>query len=489
MWRYTGLADLVNLIKACLTSSIVLVLLILFLFQFQGFSRSVCIIDFFLSIIFLSGSRLGVRIFLSDATPSFSFWTFLPYKKTDAKKILIIGAGDTGEKVLREIINSPRINMIPVGFLDDDQSKRGKTIHGVSVLGDISQLDEIAVFFEEVIIAVPSASGSQMRQIVKNCEKAGKPCKTMPPLAEIINGKVSLKMVREVTISDLLGREEVRLDDEEIKKYLFNKRILVTGAGGSIGSELVRQICRFNPRSIALLDFSEFNLYQVEMDCRIKFGYITVISYLADIRNVSTTGRIFHEYSPEVIFHAAAYKHVPMQEMNPWEAVCNNLIGTKNIVKNAIDIKADHFIMVSSDKAVRPVNIMGATKRVCELMTSGRNENVKTKFMSVRFGNVIDSSGSVVPLFQKQVASGGPVTVTHPEIKRYFMSIPEAAQLILQAGAMGEGGEIYILEMGDPIRIADLAHEIIKLNGLEPGKDIEIVFIGLRPGEKLYEEL
>jgi FlaA1/EpsC-like NDP-sugar epimerase len=345
----------------------------------------------------------------------------------------------------------------------------------------------------------------------------------MPPLGEIIDGRVSLKMIREVSMSDIIGREEVRLEEDEIRKYIFGKRVLVTGAGGSIGSELVRQVGRFNPQAVALLDMSEYNLYQVERECRERAKKHDVAAYLVDIGDLLPTRRIFESFRPDVVFHAAAYKHVPMQELNPWETVFNNLLGMRNVIACSLDVGVDKFVMVSTDKAVRPTNVMGATKRVCELMAICANEHGKckisnaaagarqaaaneavsaaggavpaagggrrTRFISVRFGNVIGSSGSVIPLFQEQIARGGPVTVTHPDITRFFMSIPEAAQLIMQAGAMGNGREIYILKMGEPVRIVDLARDVIRFNGLEPDHDIEIVFTGLRPGEKLYEEL
>ncbi|HEN20703.1 MAG TPA: polysaccharide biosynthesis protein, partial [Desulfobacteraceae bacterium] len=393
------------------------------------------------------------------------------------------------EMILREIYDNPRINYMPVGILDDDRRKWGSAIHGVRILGNLDHLSEITDRFDEILIAVPSATGAQMRHIVAACEKTDKPFKTMPPVGELIGGRVSMKVARNVTLSDIVGREEVRLDEENISKYLMNKRVLVTGAGGSIGSELVRQVSLFKPQAIALLDFSELNLYQVELDIRKRFKDMTIHACLVDLRNLHTTRRIFDEFKPDVVFHAAAYKHVPLQELNPWEALSNNLLGTKHAVECSIDCGVEKFVLVSSDKAVRPSNIMGASKRICELLSGSVNGKSSAKFVSVRFGNVLGSSGSVIPLFQQQIALGGPLTVTHPEITRYFMSIPEAAQLILQAGAMAEGGEIFILKMGDPVRITDLARSFIRLHGFEPEKDIEIVFTGLRPGEKLYEEL
>jgi FlaA1/EpsC-like NDP-sugar epimerase len=310
----------------------------------------------------------------------------------------------------------------------------------------------------------------------------------MPSLGELIGGKISLRAIREINVEDILGRDEIYLDQNKIDQYLKNKRVLVTGAGGSIGSELVRQITRFNPQALGLFEFSEFNLFSLDMEIGQRNGSVTVQTYLADIRDKKTVDRIFESFHPDVVFHAAAYKHVPLQEITPWEAVFNNVLGTRNLVDAAIQKKVKKFVLVSTDKAVRPSNVMGATKRIAEMIIQAANGN-GTEFMSVRFGNVIGSSGSAIPIFQQQIAMGGPVTVTHPDMQRYFMSIPEAAQLILQAGAMGEGGEIFILDMGKPVRILDMAKDIIRLHGMEPDKDIPIKFIGLRPGEKLYEEL
>ncbi|MBN1612982.1 MAG: polysaccharide biosynthesis protein, partial [Deltaproteobacteria bacterium] len=355
--------------------------------------------------------------------------------------------------------------------------------------GTIDAIETIALDFDEILIAIPSAKGEQMRRIVALCEKTGKRYRTMPGLGELIDGKVSVGKLREVKLEDLLGRDEIHLDREVIRRFLEGKRILVTGAGGSIGSELVRQICRFQPRELALLEFSEYNLFRTEMRCRQDFPDVAVRSFLRDIRDTEGVRRVFTAFRPEVVFHAAAYKHVPIQEMNAQEAVFNNVLGTRNLVDTACEGGVESFVFVSTDKAVRPTNVMGATKRVAEMYVASMNGAARTRFMAVRFGNVLGSSGSVVPIFQQQIAEGHPVTVTHPDVTRYFMTIPEACQLILQAGAMGEGGEIFILDMGKPVRIADMARDLIHLHGLEPEKDVPIAYIGLRPGEKLQEEL
>ncbi len=490
MWRYTSILDIKNVFLASTASSIILLMTTIYAYQFLGFSRSIFIIDWGLTIFFVGGIRIGIRLTLTNHASS--LWTISPYRKSwdsSAKKLLIIGAGGAGEKVLRELLDNAGVCLNPVGFLDDAREKLGKSIHGVPVVGSLDQIDEIPLEYDEILIAIPSARGEQMRRIIDACERTGKRFRTVPSMGELIEGKVSVNAIREVTLEDLVGRDEVHLDQEKISQFLSQKRILVTGAGGSIGSELVRQISRFNPRSIALMDFSEFNLFKIEMECRQRFSHLEIFPCLGDIRDPETVNSLFSKFSPQIVFHAAAYKHVPIQEAHPREACMTNVLGTKNLVEASLKTGVDRFVLVSTDKAVRPANVMGATKRLAEMLADSMNGKSNTRFMSVRFGNVIRSSGSVIPLFQEQIARGGPVTVTHPEITRYFMTIPEAAQLILQTGAMGEGGEIFILEMGKPIRILDMARDLIRLQGYEPEKDIPIQFIGLRPGEKLYEEL
>lgn len=486
MWRYTSLVDLKKVFLAAVTSSLIVTSFVAFLYQFQGFPRSAFLIDFVLTLLFIGGIRLGVRMVLN---PGSVMQEGFRGNGKNRKKIIILGAGFTGEKVVREILDSPAMEMKPVAFLDDDRSKQGKSIHGVPVKGTLEEMGKFEDEFDEILIAIPSVKGEQMRRIISACEKTGKRFRIMPSLTELIDGRISVKAIRDVKFEDLLGREEVRLDTELLNRTYRDKRILVTGAGGSIGSELIRQLGRYRPSALALLDFSEYNLFQIEMAARRQFEAIPVKAYLVDIRSEENLRRVFAEFRPEVVFHAAAYKHVPMQELNPWEAVLNNVRGTQNLVTIAKETGTERFVLVSTDKAVRPTNIMGATKRVAEMFVECVNGGSGCRFVAVRFGNVLGSSGSVIPIFEEQITAGMPVTVTHPEVTRFFMSTVEAAQLILQAGSMGQGGEIFILDMGRPVKIADMARDLIRLHGLEPEKDIPLRIVGLRPGEKLFEEL
>lgn len=487
MWRYTGIVDLLNVIKAVTVSSLIIVTVILMLSRFQGFSRSVFIIDAVFSLILIAGIRLVIRLLLSTTTFSINKNGI---NTNEHKKMIIIGAGDAGEKVAREIYDNPSMRYKIVGFVDDDKSKVGRQIHGIKVRGRVDDLKEIVKNegVDEILIAAPSAVGKDMRSIVEICDATKIPYKTLPGMGEIIDGKVSIKTIRDISYKDLLGRPPVRLENDKISDFLKNKCVMITGAGGSIGSELCRQICRYGPSLIILFDVGESNLYSIQMELKHVVTYLKYRAVLGRIQDKRLVDDVFRKYKPDVVFHAAAYKHVPLVERNPWEAVYSNIIGTDILVKTAIAHKVDRFVLVSTDKAVRPTSVMGASKRVTEKIVRAHSSG-STKFMAVRFGNVIGSSGSVIPLFRHQIEKGGPVTVTHPEITRFFMTIEESAQLILQAFTMGDGGEIFILEMGTPVKIVDMARDLIRLSGKEPDTDIEIKFIGLRPGEKLYEEL
>lgn len=500
MWRYTSLVDLLNVLKATMTSSIGAILAVLFIYRFEGFPRSVFILDWILTFILIAGVRVTIRIFLFEKERGFHFLFQNPFSQrkmaNPKKKLLIIGAGDAGEKMLREIMDNFRLNYEVVGFVDDDPKKKGKSIHGVPVLGPVSLIPDMALRKEidEILIAIPSASVKKMRRIIETCEATGLKSRTTPGIGELINGKVSFKTIREVSYEDLLGRNPINLDMGSIGGYLKDKIVLVSGAAGSIGSELCRQIAQFNPKNLILLDKTENNLFNLEMEFRQRFPNIFITPILGDVKFKAYLNKLFDTYKPQVLFHAAAYKHVPIVELNPPEAVFNNVIGTKNIVEASYQFEAERFIMVSTDKAVRPISVMGATKRVAEMITSCYASSPTHlpnagKFVAVRFGNVIGSEGSVVHLFKKQIERFGPVTVTHPEITRYFMTIAEACKLILQAGAMGKGGEIFVLDMGTPIKILDMARDLIRLSGFKPDVDIQIKFTGLRPGEKLHEEL
>jgi FlaA1/EpsC-like NDP-sugar epimerase len=500
MWRYTSIQDLFNIIKAASTSALLIICFILIRYRFTGFSRSVFLIDWCLTVLLISGFRLGVRMYFENFSekgtrPSVHIsWSRLFREKSrDIKNLLIIGAGDGGEIICREIRANAGLRYRVVGFLDDNQAKIGKKIHGVPVLGRIKEI-KVAVAkvkADEALIAIPSASGTQMRNIVEHCKNSGIEFKTIPGYGELINGRVTINSIREVAYRDLLGREIIKLEEEKIGAYLKNLNVLVTGAGGSIGSELCRQICRFKPAKIILFERAESPLHAIELELKARFKNVEVVPVLADIQDKNQLNKAFEGHQPSIVFHAAAYKHVPMLEIQPWKAIDNNVVGTKNLVEVSTANSVARFVFVSTDKAVRPANVMGASKRLAETMIQSQNGCglSQTRFMIVRFGNVVGSVGSVVPLFKKQIQEGGPVTVTHPDVTRFFMTIPEACQLILQAGAMGNGGEIFILDMGTPIRINDMARDLIRLSGFEPDVDIKIDYVGLRPGEKLYEEL
>lgn len=491
MFRYVGVSDLWNLFKASLTATLLILFSIFIFSRFDGFSRAVLIIDWCLTFLLTGGLRILVRyIYHRYLRQRNNGEIFSLFKAKTPIPVLLIGAGNAGEKILREMNENPSLNYHVVGFIDDNPNKRGRSIHGIPVLGRVNELKSITAKHEiqEIIISVPSATGAQMRTILEACKLCDINFKTMPGYGELIDGKVSVKTLRDVKYKDLLRRQPVELDCARISDYLREKNVMVTGAGGSIGGELCRQIIKFQPRKLILFDASESGLYNIQMELKHRAGYQRYSTVLGYVEDEQLIDKVMQHYQLDVIFHAAAYKHVPMLERNPWQAVLNNIRGNHILIKKSIDYKVGHFVLVSTDKAVRPTNIMGASKRVCELIVQSYYGN-GTKMMAVRFGNVVGSAGSVIPLFRKQIERGGPVTVTHPEVTRYFMTIPEASQLILQAGAQGEGGETFILEMGTSIKIVDMARDLIRLSGKEPDTDIEIRFTGLRQGEKLYEEL
>ena len=500
MWRFTSVTDLVDIIKAASMSTLILIVWIVLIYRYKNVPRSVVFIDWGFNILAISGVRLGIRLFFQKYVPTNPIQSLAPSggtgertRRVTTKRLLIIGAGNCGEKILREIQDNLQLHYRVVGFLDDNANKVGRRIHGIPVRGTVGDLEFVADKTEadELLLAIPSASAEQMRRIVALCKKSGVPFKTVPGYGELIGGRITMKTVREVAYRDLIGRETVKLDEKLIESCLRGQRVLVTGAGGSIGSELCRQICRFKPEALVLFERAESPLYEIELDLKRDFTNLNIVPILADIQDSANLRRTFKIHKPQIVFHAAAYKHVPMLELQPWKAVENNIIGTQNLLDVADEFNLDKFVLVSTDKAVKPGNVMGASKRVAEMITLNRYSCglSSTRMIAVRFGNVVGSVGSVAPLFKKQIENGGPVTVTHPDVTRYFMTIREASQLILQSAAMGQGGETYILDMGTPVKIIDMARDLIRLSGLEPDVDIKIEFIGLRPGEKLHEEL
>jgi len=483
MWRYTSILDVFNIVKANTIGSIIVVAAIGYFRGFQDIPRSIFIIDFILTFGFTSSTRLGIRIMFSHLlNPQ-------PYKIDLSKNVMLLGAGTTGEFICKELMNDSKHHMDVVGFLDDNIDLHNREIHGKKVLGKVKNLPDFANLYDEALICCPNAPRKDIHQIIDICKEAGKPFRTLPSVSELVSGKVSVNQFKEVSLIDLLGRSEVVLDKGLISDYINGKRILITGAGGSIGSELVRQCLKYEPALLVMLDNSEINLFNIEREVISMPTNVLVKPLLSNIRDVNILKKVFTEYEPQIVFHAAAYKHVSMQEAFPWEAIHTNVLGTSHLVKASLEHNVEKFVLVSTDKAVKPVNVMGATKRLAELVCQGANSEYGTQFMSVRFGNVLGSSGSVIPIFQEQIRAGGPVTITDPDMERYFMSVPEAAQLILQAGSIGDGGEVFVLDMGEPIKILDIANELIRLSGFEPELDIPISFIGARPGEKKIEEL
>ncbi len=490
-WRYASVDELVSIILA-VGSAILIIAGIFFgagilgLDHTRNLPRSVPFIDGLLTLVVVGGSRFSVRIAAHKRRRN--------DQKNNSKAVLIVGAGDAGAVISREMRSSRHINIEPVGFVDDDLGKQKKSIHGLPVLGTRKDIPRLVKQYdvEEVVIAIPTASGNVIREIRTLCEAAGVPSRTMPGVYEILSGQISVSQLRNVDIEDLLRREPIQINSRDVEKMLSGKRVLVTGAGGSIGSELCRQMARWSPGYLILLGHGENSVFLIEQELRRCWPKLSLGVTVADIRDRSRLTAIFEQTKPQVVFHAAAHKHVPMMEANCEDAITNNVGGTRSLVQLAERFGVERFVLISSDKAVNPTNIMGATKRVSEKIVQAVAQRTGRAYVAVRFGNVLGSRGSVVPTFREQIARGGPVTVTHPEVTRYFMTIPEAVQLVLQAATLA-GAEcqtgVFVLDMGKPIKIVDLARDLIELSGKEVGRDIEIVFTGLRPGEKLFEEL
>jgi len=491
-WRYASVAELITIVEAVTVGSLVVTALVFgFLApQVRGvrvFSRSVLLLEWMLNLLATGGTRMLARLLQTRAKTQVTEGG----QKTPQRKVLIMGAGDAGSLVVREMRNNPSLGYIPVGFLDDDPAKQKLQIHGISVLGtrhDIPRLVQ-EEGIDEVVIAMPTAPGSAIREVRAICERAKVAAKTIPGLYELINGSVTVRQIREVRIEDLLRREPVRTDLAAVEHYIAGAVVLVTGAGGSIGSELCRQIAARKPGQLLLLGHGETSIYNILSELTRLAPKVPLVPLIADVRDEDRIARLLLRYKPQVIFHAAAHKHVPLMESNPEEALTTNVLGTQYLLQAAERAGTSRFVLISSDKAVNPVNIMGASKYLAEVLVQHAARRTGRPFVVVRFGNVLGSRGSVVPLFERQIAEGGPVTVTHPEMTRYFMTIPEAVQLVMQAAVLGQGGEVFVLDMGEPIRILDLAYDLISLSGLTPGKDIEVVFTDIRPGEKLHEEL
>ncbi|GAB6168258.1 nucleoside-diphosphate sugar epimerase/dehydratase [Clostridium carnis] len=484
IWSYASIDEFMLAIGACLTANLLTIAATSIMSY--GFAYGVSIISCAFSILFIFGFRISFRIYNR-------FTNILDYNasKNQLKRAMIIGAGEAATLVIREMKNSKQCKYSPIALVDDDKNKVGKSILGVKVLGTRKDIPKIAKEknIENIIITIAAIDENDKKEILNICKETGCKVQIVPNLYEVIDGKVALNQIRDVDIEDLLGRKPIELDMKGISEYIDGQCILITGGGGSIGSELCRQVARFNPKSLIIFDIYENNAYDIQNELRYKYPKLNLKVLIGSVRDKKRLEHIFEEYNPEVIFHAAAHKHVPLMEDSPIEAIKNNVFGTFNVAECANKFKAKRFVLISTDKAVNPTNIMGATKRICEMIVQSMDKISSTQFVAVRFGNVLGSNGSVIPLFKKQIAHGGPVTVTDKNITRFFMTIPEATQLVLQAGAFAKGGEIFVLDMGKPVKIYDLACDLITLSGFEPKEDIKIKVTGLRPGEKLYEEL
>ncbi len=486
VWRSAGINDMLRILWANVFASVIFSGVIR-ITEGPSFPRSVYILDFLLCFLGTVGIRILGRMYAE--------WRIMQRRKLSRKKILIYGAGQAGATLAREILTNPGLRYELKGFLDDSPAKRGVRILGVPVLGTgrraaqiVSTLNRRRTRISEIVIAMPSASGREMQEALANCRAAGVECKTIPGLGEMLSGKVLSSQIRDVAVTDLLGRAPVNIEEGRVRESLRGRRVMVTGAAGSIGSELCRQVASFEPAELIAFDQAESELFRIHGELARTYPEVRIVPVLGDIRDADRVRDTISRYGIQSMFHAAAYKHVPMMEDHPLEAIRNNVVGTHNLVQAAYDCGVETFLMISSDKAVNPSSVMGATKRVDELILSSMPTN-RTRYVSVRFGNVLGSNGSVIPIFQAQIAAGGPVTVTHPEMKRYFMTIREAVQLVLLASTMGKGSEVFVLDMGEPVKIADLARQMIRLAGRVPEDEIEIRYTGLRPGEKLFEEL
>lgn len=482
LWKYAGVYELVNIVMASLIGNSIM-LSYVFVTK-TAVPRSIFLITFLLDTFLIGGIRFAYRVFRRIVRGEI-------IQIKDSKRVLIIGGGDAGAIIVKELKLHPNLKSIPVAIIDDDVTKIGKKLNNVPIVGGSSEIPDVVEKYkiDEIIIAIPSAGNKAINDIYNECSKTDCKVKILPSVSQLIDETVTIQKVRDVSIDDLLGRDAINLDIGEIASYIENHVVMVTGGGGSIGSELCRQVASFKPKHLIILDNYENNAYEIQNELLHNYPELKLDTVIASIREKMRLENIFREYRPDVVFHAAAHKHVPLMEENPTEAIKNNVFGTLNVAECADKFKAKKFVLISTDKAVNPTNIMGATKRVAEMIIQAINRHSKTEFVAVRFGNVLGSNGSVIPLFKKQIEQGGPVTVTHPEITRFFMTIPEAVQLVIQAGAMAKGGEIFVLDMGQPVKIYDLARKLIKLSGFEPDEDIKIEFTGLRPGEKLYEEL
>lgn len=487
LWTYAGMTEILNITAAALIAGIAE--LVIVTLEDKNVTVPLPRSYYFYYTIFLWGfvfvSRFiyrGLRAFKKRGMSA---------AQTNKTRVLIVGAGDAGDALIREIKSSKYLPMKIVGVIDDNQSKVGTYIHGVKVIGTrediVKKAKELQV--DSIYVAMPSAPVQQVSEILDICKETGCELKKLPGVYQLVNGEVSVAKLKDVDVNDLLGREPIRTDLNSIMDYVSGKVILVTGGGGSIGSELCRQIAKYKPKQLVIVDIYENTTYDIQNELKHDFPELNLVVLIASVRNTKRINQIFATYRPDIVYHAAAHKHVPLMEDSPNEAVKNNVLGTWKVVQAADKWKVKRFIMISTDKAVNPTNIMGATKRICEMIIQTYNRHSDTEFVATRFGNVLGSNGSVIPLFKKQIAEGGPVTVTHPDIIRYFMTIPEAVSLVLQAGAYAKGGEIFVLDMGKPVKIVDLARNMILLSGHKPDEDIKIVFTGLRPGEKLYEEM